>query len=67
MDNLAMVGGLLMFVLYGGGALSVDGRVKRPLPPATSDSFHSASRPLRCAPASRISSDRLSAQIGRGN
>ena len=29
MDNLAMVGGLLLFVQYGGGALSVDSRLKR--------------------------------------
>lgn len=29
MDNLAMVGGLLLFVQYGGGTLSVDGRLKR--------------------------------------
>ena len=29
MDNLAMVGGLLLFVQYGGGALSVDERLKR--------------------------------------
>ena len=29
MDNLAMVGGLLLFVQYGGGALSLDGRLKR--------------------------------------
>ena len=29
MDNLAMVGGLLLFVQYGGGTLSVDSRLKR--------------------------------------
>lgn len=29
MDNLAMVGGLLLFVQYGGGTLSVDDRLKR--------------------------------------
>jgi len=29
MDNLAMVGGLLLFVQYGGGAFSLDRRLKR--------------------------------------
>ncbi len=29
MDNLAMVGGLLLFVQYGAGTLSVDSRLKR--------------------------------------
>ena len=29
MDNLAMVGGLLLFVQYGGGALSLDRRLGR--------------------------------------
>jgi putative oxidoreductase len=28
MDNLAMVGGLLMFVQHGGGAWSIDGRLR---------------------------------------
>jgi putative oxidoreductase len=28
MDNLAMVGGLLLFVQHGGGGLSLDGRLK---------------------------------------
>ncbi len=29
MDNLAMAGGLLLFAQYGGGAFSVDGRLRR--------------------------------------
>ncbi len=29
MDNLAMVGGLLMFALHGGGAWSLDARLRR--------------------------------------